>query len=700
MKKRLKNTLVVLSSLVCLQAGQAGVAQEAGSDSSSSDSVGKRALLIGVSDYDFYHKNDGAVPDLHCDQDIEVMKSILENKFKFSPKDITVLTGPEKTRKQAILDAFEKLISETKPGDTVAVHYSGHGSRATDPSNRKPDGFAETIVPSDVDLEAEDDKYHEIADETLAGLVKRLADKNPKLISMTLDCCHSGSLTRAAKRGVIRGFPAPTPKKGKKSGNRSAKRSVENPQPLVLSERKNVIVLSACRPEQVASEWESEKGDKVLGLFTHAFEEAMKAAGDRKDYTYSDLLADITVVMNKDRDPSRHDLQVPQPDGPTSYALMTNVPIIAQTSLVVDKDKNDLCLNAGKVHGMTVNSKFNLYSKDTKDFGNAKPIATAIVKEVKSTNSTLELDAGEKFDKSVTDIDILKAVEKEHQYESPLLVSLRDLKSPFKKEVVDSLKQNQEITLKDSAAYKETGAAKWNVEISCDPNGGIVAVTDDGRKLLALDLAGDAKAKQTQLEQLRRSMRKECIWRHLRDLKNENSNLNVTMTITPGEVKEWDSSGKNPKTVVEKPAASGPLSLKENDAYKIKIKNDSDVEVYVNVFNVQPDGTISALFPNLESGLKNYTPIGPKKEWSVPGWVVVGKPFGIDNIKLVATTKEADFTPLFQEAKARAARAKNHPVANFMLDVNEGSARGGRTTFDADDWAVVSTEMATSEGPK
>jgi hypothetical protein len=51
--------------------------------------------------------------------------------------------------KSNIIAAYKKIISESKAGDAVFLHYSGHGTKIKDLDGDEDDGFDEALVPVD-----------------------------------------------------------------------------------------------------------------------------------------------------------------------------------------------------------------------------------------------------------------------------------------------------------------------------------------------------------------------------------------------------------------------------------------------------------------------------------------------------------------------------------------------------------------------
>jgi hypothetical protein len=90
----------------------------------------KLALLVGINNYP---DKPPITPLRGCVNDVALQRHLLIHRFGFNPKDIYTLTDAQATR-QGILEAFEEhLIKQAKPGDVVVYHYSGHGSRVSDP---------------------------------------------------------------------------------------------------------------------------------------------------------------------------------------------------------------------------------------------------------------------------------------------------------------------------------------------------------------------------------------------------------------------------------------------------------------------------------------------------------------------------------------------------------------------------------------
>jgi Caspase domain/Domain of unknown function (DUF4384) len=179
--------LVLAASLM---AGAAEPNAAAGSTAPAPSGT-KRALLIGINNYQ-------AVPHLMGSlNDVAAMQQILITRWGFPSGNIKTLTEQAATR-TAILAALREMVRESGPGDTVVVHFSGHGSQVQDLNGDEDDGLDETIVPYDGRTEGVPD----IVDDELDEIFSHLRSST---VLIVLDSCHSGTATRGLEfrtRGI------------------------------------------------------------------------------------------------------------------------------------------------------------------------------------------------------------------------------------------------------------------------------------------------------------------------------------------------------------------------------------------------------------------------------------------------------------------------------------------------------------------
>lgn len=145
--------------------------------------MAKRAVLIGVNKYQI----PGA--DLRgCVNDVINMTGVLTQVYGFAKSDIVTLTDFAATKK-AMQAAIRALVTGARKGDVLYLHYSGHGANVPDKNGDEADGRDEILCPTDLDWKAP------LTDDWLRTTFNRL--KAGVSLTVVMDCCHSGTNTRA-----------------------------------------------------------------------------------------------------------------------------------------------------------------------------------------------------------------------------------------------------------------------------------------------------------------------------------------------------------------------------------------------------------------------------------------------------------------------------------------------------------------------
>ena len=152
-----------------------------------------RALLIGIDDYKYITPLEGSA------RDVELMKNFIKTEWNYQDAQIRTLLN-KKATKQGILTTFKNwLIKGTQPGDNVLFYYSGHGTYIEDdqPGEEK-DGYDEALCPVNAQIRlrmGKKVKVNLIRDDDIEKLLKQLEGRKVTLI---IDACHSGTLTKSA----------------------------------------------------------------------------------------------------------------------------------------------------------------------------------------------------------------------------------------------------------------------------------------------------------------------------------------------------------------------------------------------------------------------------------------------------------------------------------------------------------------------
>ncbi len=227
----------------------------------------KRALLIAIDKYNpppgtkiagdarsSFQNLDG------CINDARSIHTIITNRFQFPVANVDSLYNEAATR-SGIEKSLYELLDRSNAGDVAFIYYAGHGSQvANSLAVNEADKKDESMVPSDTWKPGVKD----IRDKELAVIYNKFIDKGVKL-TVIMDCCHSGSLSRGpGEPGRFRFIADP---------NYDAK---DNSQPTPPEDRPggNFLIMSAAQDNEYAQEQKDEYG-LSHGAFTLAFIQAL-----------------------------------------------------------------------------------------------------------------------------------------------------------------------------------------------------------------------------------------------------------------------------------------------------------------------------------------------------------------------------------------------------------------------------------------
>jgi uncharacterized caspase-like protein len=256
--------------------------------------MAKKALLVGINRY----RIPGA--DLRgCVNDVKNVRAVLTTHYGFASKDITTLTDYAATTK-AMRDAITKLVKGAKSGDVLLFHYSGHGANVPDKDGDEADRRDEILCPTDLDWK----------DPLLDDWLRKTFDRLPAGASLTviMDCCHSGTNTRAILPPdapvIPRYLPNPWDLAAAESGRRlrgtvkgSLRRSTpaRRKQDIVATSIPELLV-TGCRDTQTSAD--AEIGSSFNGALTYNLVATINAA--RGKLTYRELHGGTVKRLRRD----------------------------------------------------------------------------------------------------------------------------------------------------------------------------------------------------------------------------------------------------------------------------------------------------------------------------------------------------------------------------------------------------------------
>jgi uncharacterized caspase-like protein len=256
--------------------------------------VARRALLIGINKY--------LIPgaDLRgCVNDVKNLREVLIGLFGFRKSDITVLTDTAATKK-AMQAAIQKLVREARKGDSILLHYSGHGSNVPDADGDEADERDEILCPTDLDWKdpLTDDWLRKQFDKVRSGVK----------LTVIMDCCHSGTNTRAIlpPDAPVKSRYLPNPwdlmatesrrrLRGTVTGQlRRSKRAARAAQDVVDAKLPEVLI-TGCRDTQTSAD------AFIDGAYTGALTYALVRAARQSDgrLTYRELHARASRALKQ-----------------------------------------------------------------------------------------------------------------------------------------------------------------------------------------------------------------------------------------------------------------------------------------------------------------------------------------------------------------------------------------------------------------
>lgn len=253
----------------------------------------KRALLVGISDYQCINKY-GGWNNIHGKNDVDLLSTTLKD----SGVSVSCLSDKEAT-KSGITKALNKLVLQCKTGDIVYLHFSTHGQPFEDMSGDEEDGWDESIVPVDAPIEFTKGKYegenHLIDDELNEYCTKiRKAIGANGTLYVVIDACHAGKASMGIEEEVIRGTKAGFTCSGKYYRPQKLEKGNYYNIPTSPSLGK-VVFIEACRSYQVNKE--IVEGGKYYGALSYYINYVLSSCILSKDTQWVEGVKDM---MSKD----------------------------------------------------------------------------------------------------------------------------------------------------------------------------------------------------------------------------------------------------------------------------------------------------------------------------------------------------------------------------------------------------------------
>jgi hypothetical protein len=300
-RQRSRAVSLALLALVSAAMGQ--------SPAVAAEAVTRRALLIGINQYQAVPSLKGAL------NDVAAMRELLMTRWGFEAQHIRVVTDGAATR-AGVLAAFEQFVREVAPGDLAYVHYSGHGSQVRDLSGDEVDGLDETLVPHD----GRTAQVPDITDDELDGIVAKFRASS---VLIVLDSCHSGTATRAFEIRT-RSLPRDT----REDLYRQSATAIGTRAIVPRMESKHVVMSGAAADQ---SALDGPVDGEYRGFFSYALSRSLAASGADVSprFAFAGVERELKRIQAQF---GRHSMPEPQLEGPPA---LLDRPLLAADSLLI-----------------------------------------------------------------------------------------------------------------------------------------------------------------------------------------------------------------------------------------------------------------------------------------------------------------------------------------------------------------------------
>jgi hypothetical protein len=182
---------------------------------------------------------------------------------------------------KAMQTAIRTLVSGAQKGDVLLLHYSGHGANVPDRNGDEADRRDEILCPTDLDWKKPllDDWLRRTFDRLRAGVS----------LTVIMDCCHSGTNTRAILPPDAPVIPRYLPNpwdimaaesgrklRGKVQGSLRASSTAKRKRQDVVDAKISELLIAGSRDTQTSAD--AYIGGSYNGALTYCLVETIKAA--------------------------------------------------------------------------------------------------------------------------------------------------------------------------------------------------------------------------------------------------------------------------------------------------------------------------------------------------------------------------------------------------------------------------------------
>jgi Caspase domain len=668
----------------------------------------RHALLIGINRYPKIPK-----VDLHgCVSDMELMRSLLIDRFGFSAERTRTLRDEEATQ-VGIRGALAALASAVDEDDVVVLFYAGHGSRMADP--RQAGRMIESMVTHDSgrgELPNLD-----ILDEEIDRWVQGMNEKTP-FVTLIFDCCHSGSVTRDPFGEATREAPADFRSPAEMFGGRPVPEVFAVTRAVTAAEaedkgtagwlpgRRRAVVIAACQAGEYANEHKAFTGAEVVkhGALTYFLGQALLQA--QTGSTWRDVFEQTAPLLT-----AKYGRQHPLLEGRMDELLFGTEEIRPASYLqVLAASDGRVELGGGAAHGLRPGSLWTVRSSGAHHREAGDEVAAVEIQTVRAATSTARVIEARQPGLIAAG---LRAFLREQRLPEPgLSLAIAAPEEP-RARLVEALAGAPLLGIVEERDAEVL--VRWT-------EGTWAAVGRDGR--LAVRLRPD---RPEEMRGLLDDLAGAGRYHQLLALDNLDSASRLRGRVLL-RAKRWNPDRKTFAGALPE-AGTGMIVFRAGEKADFEVVNNHDAPVWVTLVQFGCDGKIELLMPMpghatyAQGGLRlgpgetvrlaaGYFRQDPRFAEAalegLPLHLPAGFPWaaepgekmdlGLVTLKLLVTPASADFEFLEQEATRAAAAAGGNPLEQLALLYSAGEGKRSfrpapPETAPEMDWAAVSLPM-------
>ncbi|MCR9279460.1 MAG: caspase family protein [Pseudomonadaceae bacterium] len=632
----------------------------------------KHALLIGV---DRYGLLDDRYQLAGCVNDAKLMASVLTARYGFEPDNLIELHDQAATR-QAILSAMSTLVERVEQDDIVVFHFSGHGSRRTTANPEKSGGKDSTIMPHDSGRHPEPNR--DIVDDEIHAWLQELAKKT-RYITLTFDCCHSGTITRDVFAGAARSVEADTRSLTDMGVDTDAVPAFSVPARTSsaggwLGQSDAYVVLSGCRENEKSNEYSRGEGDEMVRNGALTFNLSQALTGAVAGSTYRDVFENVSQGVTT-MFPNQH----PQIEGQLDREVLGVTDIEPMRYVALASVADERCVLAGgAAHGLQSGSRWAIYPPGTKVPKSETQLALIDITSVGAFESTGRIVecAGEL-------VPGARCIELSRPKSTPLSIDISALADDHAQLLTAALADSTNLECVASADDADLRAYVIRPRNSTGQSDPLPQLSEVTQPIWAVVGSDGELAMQTHpvighaaLKGLVTDLEVVASYRNALVLNNAASELDVAFNIyqeLPNG--EWEL------------ANGGSARFRDGDSIAIEIVNRTAAPVWATVLQFCADKEIALLYPPNKDGERIEADttfvFGRDKRrirLSMPDSHEIDS--GMETFKVFITTQSADYSWLCQSGAYRPEVAgKSAPRLRAAAIVGDEE--------DGDDWISI-----------